>query len=508
MGMSHGGQRQKDFNAYRETINVPLVVWSPRLAGGVRCELPVSLADLLPTLATVMGAEAPHSHGVDFAQALLDPAAAGPRDVLFSFGTNSSSAQSPAAIPCGNIRCVFDGHLKYAVYFDLEDDRATNPQYELYDLDADPDERHNLLWCPREAARALALDMRRRLDRLLARTDMAPAGWASIPAYQAWEGLTQLADLDTAFQEVYGSFTKAAELAVSTVFIGPGSLTLQRPGGDLTTLPIPAQVAGQLKAVAHLGPALYALGEVGRSGPAADWPDSLAAFRSKVQAAREVVRAAGWASAAWPGQEDAVRGLASRGLSIIDGFLSEHEGAPWSEGRYQQLMRSFAPVMAGCFLLALVNNTHGVLQILLGWREELGAEWSEVWPVIMGTTGSGSARGMSASTNNMPDILALVFSQEQLAQRLLLVPTASTVAGAQKALGNAVTTGSLGRVAFPDLGARNLLGIYASVISQDRDLAMGPTLAATQVLGMGGGVLQVPGLGPLEVKSPGFQVPA
>ena len=40
--------------------------------------------------------------------------------------------------------------------------------------------------------------MRRRLDRHLARTDMAPAGWASIPAYQAWEGLTQLADLDTA----------------------------------------------------------------------------------------------------------------------------------------------------------------------------------------------------------------------------------------------------------------------------------------------------------------------
>jgi arylsulfatase A-like enzyme len=44
-----------------------------------------------------------------------------------------------------------------------------------------------------------------------------------------------------------------------------------------------------------------------------------------------------------------------------------------------------------------------------------------------------------------------------------------------------------------------VLGIYPAVISQTQDLAMGPTRAVVQLFGVGGGALQVPGLGPLTI---------
>ena len=55
-GFSHGGLRQKIFNAYEETIRVPLVVSSPR---HVRCSAEsdalVSLVDIVPTLLGLAG---------------------------------------------------------------------------------------------------------------------------------------------------------------------------------------------------------------------------------------------------------------------------------------------------------------------------------------------------------------------------------------------------------------------------------------------------------------------
>ena len=56
MGLSHGGLRQKAFNAYEETINIPLVVSNPVLfPRPARSDALVSLVDLLPTIATVAG---------------------------------------------------------------------------------------------------------------------------------------------------------------------------------------------------------------------------------------------------------------------------------------------------------------------------------------------------------------------------------------------------------------------------------------------------------------------
>ena len=51
MGLSHGGLRQKMFNVYEETINVPLVVSNPVLFPRRReTDALASLVDVLPTL--------------------------------------------------------------------------------------------------------------------------------------------------------------------------------------------------------------------------------------------------------------------------------------------------------------------------------------------------------------------------------------------------------------------------------------------------------------------------
>ena len=56
MGLSHGGLRQKTFNVYEETINVPLVFSNPVLfAEGAETDALASLVDVLPTALSLAG---------------------------------------------------------------------------------------------------------------------------------------------------------------------------------------------------------------------------------------------------------------------------------------------------------------------------------------------------------------------------------------------------------------------------------------------------------------------
>ena len=60
MGLSHGGLRQKTFNAYEETINVPLVVSNPVLfPRPAETDALASLVDVLPTMLTLAGRDGP-----------------------------------------------------------------------------------------------------------------------------------------------------------------------------------------------------------------------------------------------------------------------------------------------------------------------------------------------------------------------------------------------------------------------------------------------------------------
>jgi arylsulfatase A-like enzyme len=163
LGLSHGGLRQKMFNTYEETMRVPLVVSNPLLfPSGATSEAPASLVDVVPTMLSLAGADhggavldgvdlspvlAQHyskSNGVPFAVPSVAPSGSVRDDVLFTYDDHQAgTAFQEAPGQPNRIRCVRDGRWKYAVYLDPYG--QTSPEYELYDLDADPAEERNLV---------------------------------------------------------------------------------------------------------------------------------------------------------------------------------------------------------------------------------------------------------------------------------------------------------------------------------------------------------------------------
>jgi arylsulfatase A-like enzyme len=171
LGLAHGGLRQKMFNAYEETIRVPLIVSNPVLfSQGATTEAPVSLVDLVPTALALAGTNSGGAilDGVDLSpvlaqkacidrellerlpvafSAITDPDGrtdAVREDVLFTYDDHqAATAFQEAPGQPNRIRCVRDRRFKYAIYLDPLG--RTAPEYELYDLDADPVETRNLV---------------------------------------------------------------------------------------------------------------------------------------------------------------------------------------------------------------------------------------------------------------------------------------------------------------------------------------------------------------------------
>ncbi|MGZ5315986.1 MAG: sulfatase-like hydrolase/transferase, partial [Solirubrobacterales bacterium] len=205
MGLSHGGLRQKMFNAYEETIHVPLIVSNPVLfPRAARTGALASLIDLLPTVATLSGAtldpaQPDAARGRDLSPVLAAHATP-ERDRLgrsradFSPVTEHGAPQPSvqdaihftyddhqAATALQNvpgqpnrIRAVRTERHKHALYFDPAGHAAT--EYELYDLERDPDEATNLVdrygdpASTRSASdRRLRAELAERLDALIAR---------------------------------------------------------------------------------------------------------------------------------------------------------------------------------------------------------------------------------------------------------------------------------------------------------------------------------------------------
>jgi choline-sulfatase len=138
MAMSHGLQRQKMFNIYEETLNVPFIIANHHLyAGGERTDALVSLIDLLPTLANLAGV--PDIDRWTFKGKDLTPILANPSDEVQStlhFNYEDLYFFVPAA---SHIRAIVEKRWKYAVYYDVHTDAPF--ECEMYDLAVPSDQR-------------------------------------------------------------------------------------------------------------------------------------------------------------------------------------------------------------------------------------------------------------------------------------------------------------------------------------------------------------------------------
>ncbi len=195
MGLSHGGLRQKAFNAYEETINVPLVVSNPTLyPKPVETESLASIVDLLPTMLSLAGADAvPDLPGrdltpilaagagheaeliertpVDLGSVLEHPAPTTTVQdaVRFTYDDHQAgTAMREAPGQPNRVRAIRTATHKLARYHDPAG--GADPEFEMYDLGRDPDETDNLLEV-RTGHTARAADARTR-DEL---TERLPA---------------------------------------------------------------------------------------------------------------------------------------------------------------------------------------------------------------------------------------------------------------------------------------------------------------------------------------------
>jgi choline-sulfatase len=151
MGMTHGGQRQKNFNFYEETLRVPLIYSNRKLfPEPTVSHAMVSHVDFLPTLAALF--DAPETararwEGVDYSSIVLNPAAPPVQDyVVFTYDDyQSGQASGPYPLPPNHIVSIREESYKLARYYDAEH-RAVPDQWEMYDLAADPLEVNNIAY--------------------------------------------------------------------------------------------------------------------------------------------------------------------------------------------------------------------------------------------------------------------------------------------------------------------------------------------------------------------------
>lgn len=146
MGLAHGGARQKMFNFYEESLRVPLVFSNPVLYPEAHeCNALVSHVDLLPTLASFVGAPQQRLwQGIDYSRLLRKPDSHPTQHyVVFTFDdirTGQNATQT--ALPPNRIVAIREGRYKLARYYDGAG--QVPDQWEMYDLLTDPLERRNL----------------------------------------------------------------------------------------------------------------------------------------------------------------------------------------------------------------------------------------------------------------------------------------------------------------------------------------------------------------------------
>jgi choline-sulfatase len=184
MGLAHGGLRQKAFNAYEETINVPMVISNPVLfPEPVETDALASLVDVLPTVLSIAGEPAdgeiaadaglrgrdlspilaakakPDRDRVPLAEVDLSPvlehrapAETVQNAIHFTYDDHQAgTAQREAPGQPNRLRAIRTATHKYAFYFDPEGKESS--EYEMYDLERDSEERRNLVHLRSDQAR-------------------------------------------------------------------------------------------------------------------------------------------------------------------------------------------------------------------------------------------------------------------------------------------------------------------------------------------------------------------
>ena len=138
------GLREKPYNAYEQTINVPLIISNPKLFPTAQeTDTVVSSIDIMPTLARIAGIYDQFSfafRGLDLTPIFTNPKETLDREFVHFVFDDGRLPEELSDIP-QLIRTIRSQEWKYSVYFTSDGKKF---EYELYNLVQDPSENDNL----------------------------------------------------------------------------------------------------------------------------------------------------------------------------------------------------------------------------------------------------------------------------------------------------------------------------------------------------------------------------
>ncbi|MGB2662735.1 MAG: sulfatase-like hydrolase/transferase [Candidatus Acidiferrum sp.] len=151
MGLTHNGQRQKNFNFYEESLRVPLVYSNPNLyKQSFKSNALVSHVDFLPTIASLFNAPSSARadwQGIDYSELVLKPSENSVQDyTVFTYDDFQSGQPAPGPYPTTPLNRVVsrEDRYKLAQYYDIAG--VFPSQWEMYDRLKDPLETENLAY--------------------------------------------------------------------------------------------------------------------------------------------------------------------------------------------------------------------------------------------------------------------------------------------------------------------------------------------------------------------------
>lgn len=169
-GLSHGLTRQKCFNFYEETANVPLIISNPVLFPEPRSsDALVSHIDLAPTLQDLLGGKGPKNRfeGISYAPVVFGRETSVQDYIIFTMDDYQIGQSSPPYVDEPNhMLCIREEGFKFCKYFDpAREITKVRSEFEMYDLQKDPSESRNLAYSgytrtPKEEAQFRRLNRR------------------------------------------------------------------------------------------------------------------------------------------------------------------------------------------------------------------------------------------------------------------------------------------------------------------------------------------------------------
>lgn len=306
-------------------------------------------------------------------------------------------------------------------------------------------------------------------------------------------------DLDQFFVKQYSALAAYNQSKTRpTIVITGFKYTFLREDGTRDSIAGGIPRSAELKAVAHLGPCMFAIALSHLNNPTDEsWRKQLTDLRETIRRALDKVDSLDWSDDAWPDGDRKLKGYIKESLGRVDEAASKWLAAgKISVADYSTFASDYTPNMVSLFYLETLGGVHKILKVLNGWKQQVGDEsWRKLYVVVAGSQGRTSA-GLTPETNPGALIVASLMDPANARSHIVMVPGASTIEEALSPLGNVVTAPVLADTTFTSPESQKQNFFYSALKTSDIPLALLNVKSVLQSLKDGTAKDPVLGIGP------------